>query len=281
MEEKVGFFALALLFCFTVGLWMHVCDLARAAPIEISFLDVGEGDAIFININGLYQILIDGGPGKRVLQELPQVLGFGDKTIDVVIATHPDKDHIEGLISIFKNYKVDYVIWSGLEEETLVFKEWKKTAQSAGEIKIVAAKDRISLGNTELTILSPESGKEFQDTNAGSIVARLKKEDISFLLTGDINKKQEAEFTSKEVESNVLKVAHHGSKNSSSQEFLNAVAPEIAVISTGKNNFYGHPHKEVLERIEMLGAKIMRTDESGTIQILSDGKYLVISNSNQ
>jgi len=281
MKHGVGFFTLAFLFCFTVGLWMHVYDLARAAPIEISFLDVGEGDAIFININGLYQILIDGGPGKKILQELPQVLDFGDKTIDLVIATHPDQDHIEGLISVFKNYEVKYMAWSGLEKKTLVFEEWIKMAGNAKAVRTANNGDKIFFGNTELAILSPESGKEFKDVNTGSIVARLKKGGISFLLTGDINKKQELELVSKQVESNVLKVAHHGSNGSSSQEFLNAVAPEIAVISAGENNFYGHPHKEVLQKLEGLGIKIMRTDESGTIQILSDGKYLVISNSNQ
>jgi len=278
MKQKVAFFAIGIAFCFTIAAWTLVHDLARAAPIEVSFLDIGEGDAIFININGLYQILIDGGPGKKISQELPQVLDFGDKTIDVMISTHPDQDHIEGLISVFKNYKIDYLVWSGLEKETLVFEEWKNATKKAREIKVVSAGDRILLDGVEFTILAADSEIETENTNLGSIVARLKKGAVSFLFTGDINSKKEMELVGKEVGSNVLKVAHHGSNGSSSQEFLNMVSPEITVISAGKDNFYGHPHEKVLARIKVIDAKIMRTDEIGTIQILSDGKYLIINN---
>lgn len=278
MRRKAGFFVLGVVFCLTVAVWISVYDLARAAPVEVSFLDVGEGDAIFININGLYQILIDGGPGKKILQELPQVFAFGDRTIDVVISTHPDRDHTEGLISVLKNYGVDYAVWSGLEKKTLVFEEWKRMVQEAQEIKIVGAGDKIFFNSAELVILSAGSGQGLEDTNAGSIVARLKKEGISFLFTADIYKEQEQELLKRDISSHVLKVAHHGSRSSSSQEFLNKVFPEIAVISAGRNNPYHHPHEEVLQQLKALGIKIMRTDEQKTVQVLSDGEYLVINN---
>lgn len=262
--------------------------------LEVIFFDVGQGDAAFIETPERQQILIDGGPnGQVILEKLGEEMPFWDRTIDLVVLTHPEKDHMAGLIEVLKKYKIENILWTGVVRDTAEYKEWVKLIKEEGaNIVIARAGMRILGGSTSLQIwgrsdldssrtllelLYPfESleGKAMKDSNDTSIVAKLVFGETSFLFTGDATKSVERQLLHQveQLNSDVLKVGHHGSKTSTSREFVEAVSPEIAVISAGKNNSYGHPHQEVLDNLA--GARIMRTDLEGGIKLKSDGVFL-------
>ncbi len=260
------------------------------------FFDVGQGDAIFIEAPKKQQVLIDGGPASAILEKLAKEMPFYDRTIDLVILTHPEKDHLFGLLEVLKRYKIKNILWTGVVRDTSEWEEWKSLIEKEGaEIKIAKVGQRIILKELEpkifLEVLYPFEnleGEKFENSNDTSIVASLIFNDISFLFIGDITKKVEGELVTREnscsnsckfesLDSDVLKVAHHGSKTSSSPEFLKKVLPKIAVIQVGENN-YGHPHPEVLADLEQFGIKVLRTDKDGDIKFISDGNNFQILN---
>jgi len=269
--------------------WSVVWDLNKPGFLEVVFFDIGEGDSIFIETPQRHQILIDGGPTSAILEKLVDEMPFFDRTIDLIILTHPEKDHLFGLLEVLKRYKVKNILWTGIIRETAEWQEWKRLIEKEGaEIKITQSGqkiifpvvqnsyDRGNFGQLVLNILFPSENLEghvLKDSNDTSIVAKLVFREISFLFTGDITKRAEKGLM---VDSDVLKVAHHGSKSSSGSDFLEAVSPEIAVISAGKDNRYGHPHQEVLETLERYGITVLRTDRNGDIKIISDGSNLKI-----
>jgi competence protein ComEC len=241
--------------------------------LKVIFFDVGQGDAALIE-QGSKQILIDGGPdGKKVMEKLGEYVPFWDRNIEVVIATHPDEDHISGLTDVMENYNVGEVIDNDVNSDTQIYKKFKDTIQQKGigEIEGKSGMD-INIGeNIKMKILSPDGTQDKnnpKDTNLSSIVAKLTYGDKSFLFTGDFPTEGEPMLISKNLDlhSEILKVAHHGSKYATSDEFLSAVKPEEAVISVGKNNRYGHPAQEVLDRLTSHKIKIIRTDEKGDIE---------------
>jgi len=260
--------------------WNIVFDLSSRNFLEVNFFDISQGDAIFIETPSKHQILIDGGPDSTILEKLSKEMPFWDRSIDLIILTHPERDHLVGLIEVLKKYQVENILWTGIIRDTAEYKEWLELIrkEKAG-IKIVKSGQKITMspGLAVMEILYPLENledREFKDSNNTSIVAKLVFGQNSFLFTGDIYKSVEKDFLDKmvDVNSNVLKVAHHGSKTSSSEEFIKEVSPEIAIISVGKGNSYGHPHKEVLDILTKYGIKILRTDENGDIKIISDGK---------
>lgn len=251
------------------------------SDLKVSFLDVGQGDAILINTSQHQQILIDGGPGKAVLRELSKEMPFYDRSIDVVIATHPDADHIGGLPDVLTNYNVGIVMEPGVESDTSIYKEFEKIIQEKNIKRILARRGmRIELSDgAYLLILFPDRNMVGSDTNDASIVAKLVYGNTSFLFTGDSPKKIEDYLISLDAESldvDVLKAGHHGSKTSSSESFVGYASPEYTVISVGTNNRYGHPNQEVLDTLNNFGAKILRTDLSGRIIFKSDGVNLEV-----
>jgi len=262
--------------------WAIVCYLSQSPSLEVNFFDVGQGDAIFIETAQGQQILIDGGPGNVILEKLAKELPFWDRTIDLIILTHPELDHLSGLIEVLKNYQVENILWTGVVRETAVYQEWEKAIKAEGaKIFIARAGQKIISGKSILEILCPFDEIEeeiFKDSNNTSIVAKLVFGNTSFLFTGDIGKSQEKEIISRgeDIDSDVLKVPHHGSKTSSSEEFIRGVSPEIAIISVGKDNKYGHPHQEVLDILNKYGINVLRTDRDGDIKIFSDGDQLLI-----
>lgn len=290
------------LLALNVFIWQEVFALAKHNYLKVDFLDVDQGDSIFIKTPENHQILIDGGPDSKILQKLAERMPFWDKTIDLVILTHPEKDHMQGLLDLFLRYKIDYFLWTGIiknnaENKKLVsiLNEMRQPRQprhyfgaggalfpAAKTTKVITAStgQEIKAGKILIEILYPLENlaeKELKDTsNDTSIVLKLIFGKDSFLFTGDISSSAEKELAdSKEsIESDVLKVAHHGSKYSTSDLFLENVKPKIAVISVGKNNFYGHPTPEVLQKLENFGIKVMRTDIDGDVEILSDGKNI-------
>ncbi|PIT91220.1 hypothetical protein COU17_01785 [Candidatus Kaiserbacteria bacterium CG10_big_fil_rev_8_21_14_0_10_49_17] len=252
--------------------------LKESSALTISFLDVGQGDAIFIEAPTGNQMLIDGGRGKGVLSELSRVVPFFDRSIDVILATHPDADHIAGLIDVFPRYDISLFLESGVEHETGVTDSLERIVNAeAGLTRVLArAGMRVHLGGgARLDILFPDRDVSGIESNAGSVVARLSYGETSVMLTGDSPVAIEAYLASHfggALHSTILKLGHHGSKTSSSLPFLSAVSPDVGIISAGKDNTYGHPHQEVLERVAELGIPLVSTIDLGMIQFVSDGK---------
>lgn len=285
MRKNPAIIILAIFFGLNTIALIAVYDLSQPRFLQVTFFDVGQGDAIFIETPKRHQILIDGGPDSGILEKLAKEMPFWDNTLDLMILTHPEKDHVSGLIEVLKRYKVENILWTGVIRDTSEYKAWLEAVRNEkAEVKIARSGQRILWESNSpdfIDILYPLenlAGREFKDSNNTSVVARLVFGEQSFLFTGDAHKSVERELAEKEVsiDSDVLKVGHHGSKTSSSQEFIEKVSPEIAVISAAKNNSYGHPHQEVLDILKKYGIKILRTDESGDIKIFSDGRDITI-----
>jgi len=282
--REVSFFVLGLLFFLNVSAWLAVYDLNKPQLLEVNFFNVGQGEAIFIETPSRHQILIDGGPSSLILEKLAESLPFWDRTIDLIILTHPEHDHLAGLIEVLKRYKIENILWTGIVRDTSEYNEWVKLIKNEGaKIKIAQASQRINLStyevNRHIDILYPFEnleGQEFENSNNTSIVAKLIFGENSFLFTGDAYQSVEKKLVSRGwgLNSDVLKVGHHGSKTSTSEEFIKQVSPEIAVISVGKDNPYQHPHQETLDTLEKYGIKILRTDKEGDIKIISNGESL-------
>jgi competence protein ComEC len=258
------------------GLWATTGPDGR---LHVSFLDVGQGDAILIESPAGHQVLIDGGRyPTAVLNELGRHVPFWDHTLDVVVATHPDEDHIVGLVPVLERYQVGTLVTNGAPADNdATYSALLDMAAARGtQLHIASPGEALALGGATLTILHPDAAYESDGTNGRSIVARLVYGDLSVLLTGDAEEAAEAWLlrSGAPLASTVLKAGHHGSNGSSSAPFLNAVQPMVAVISAGRDNNFGHPHPAVLARLEAAGATIVRTDESGTLELVSDGRRM-------
>lgn len=264
-RRKIIYSGLGILFIFSLILSWRI--FAHSQELKIYFLDVGQGDAILIS-QGNQQILIDGGPSEQVLMEkLGQFIPFWDRKIEVLVATHPDKDHIAGLMAVMKNYQVGAIINSRVPQESEISQEFEKLI-SQEEITEMAGEPGLKINWRSGASLKILEAKIAKDTNQGSIVARLDFGENSFLFTGDITENEEKDLIasySDALPADFLKVAHHGSKYATSVEFLDSVKPKEAIISVAKNNRYGHPTVEVLSRLEEKEITILRTDQSGDI----------------
>jgi competence protein ComEC len=213
-----------------------------------------------------------------LLEKLAEEMPFWDRTIDLIILTHPEKDHMTGLIEVLKSYEVENVLWTGVVRNTADYREWLKlTGEEGTNLHIAKSGLKIGFGRPYefLYVLHPfesQEGMKMEDSNNTSIVARLVYKDASFIFTGDAYQSAEKQIISlgAEVDSDVLKAGHHGSKTSTSREFVEAVSPEFAVISCGRDNSYGHPSSDALEALE--GIDVLRTDLQGDVRFASDGK---------
>jgi competence protein ComEC len=252
--------------------------------LHVSFLDVGQGDAVLIQTpNGQY-ILIDGGPDpQRINLELSERLPFWDRTIDLVVCTQPHADHITGLVEVLQRYKVKQALDPGVSYDSAIYQEWFRLIEDKEiECEIARSGHEIDLGNgVKMEVLNPpESLWEGTDDDVDNngVVLRLSWDNVSFLFTADIRKDLEFELIGQRanLRSTVLKIAHHGSDTSTSQHFLAVVDPEVAVICVGADNPFGHPSPEVLERLtDRLGEDhVYRTDDNGTIEFITDGENL-------
>jgi competence protein ComEC len=264
-----------------------VWSVALTTPddkLHVSFLDVGQGDAILIQTPNGQNILIDGGPTpQKINLELSEKLPFWDRTIDLIVCTQPQADHITGLVDILQRYKVKQVLEPGVSYNSSIYQEWLMLIEDKGiEYNIAQAGQEIDLGNgIKMEVLNPPEGLwegTSHDVDNNGVVLRLSWGNVSFLFTADIREEAEFELIKQRanLKSTVLKVAHHGSETSTSQQFLAAVDSEVAVISVGKDNLFGHPSPEVVERlIGKLGEdNVYRTDEDGTIEFITDGERL-------
>ncbi len=263
--------------------WYAILSEDRGGILTISVLDIGQGDAIFIEAPNGNQILLDGGPDSKVLRRLGEILPFYDRSIDMLIVSNPDKDHIAGFVDVLRRYEVEKVMEPGTVSETAVYRELENEIEKEKAEKVLARRGmRVVIDEKNgvfLDILFPDRDVSGLTTNNGSIVARLVCGDTSFLLSGDSPKAVENYLVSldgKGLHSNVLKVGHHGSKTSTGEMFLGYVSPKYAVISSGKNNKYGHPHKEATDLLQRFNVSYWNTATVGTVVFKSDGEKVFV-----
>jgi competence protein ComEC len=281
VKKNFKWYALCGILVCNVFIWYAVLAEERRDILTVAFLDVGQGDAIFIEAPNGNQILIDGGPNKSVLRQLSKVMPFYDRSIDVVIATHPDKDHIGGFPDILERYRVDFIMNSELPGESAAYQELLRLTEIKG-IKRIKAQRGMVIALDEgvfLKILFPDREEISElESNTSSIAAQLVYGDTEFMLTGDSPKAIEEYLVlldGEKLSSDVLKVGHHGSKTSTAISFTGLVSPSYAVVSAGANNQYGHPHKEALDTLNQFGATVLSTGDSGTIIFESDGESVI------
>ena len=280
MDRKIK----TIRFLFFVVLVLGLVWAATYTPRSDGFaklfvLDVGQGDSIFIQAANGRQVLIDGGRDEQALVSLSKIMPRNDRHIDVVIATHPDADHIGGFPTILSRYDVGLFLFSAVKSDTDV----SSTVTDMVEEKRIPAYSvrsgmQLLLDETlltSLTFLFPDRPTDTWETNSASVVARLRIGNRSALLTGDAPVSIENYLVEKNpnmIDVDILKLGHHGSKTSSGQRFLERTSPRLAIVSAGANNRYGHPAPEVIDRVKMLGIPIVSTAEEGTITLFSDGE---------
>ncbi|MCX6797702.1 MAG: MBL fold metallo-hydrolase [Candidatus Falkowbacteria bacterium] len=253
-------------------------DNNSSGVARIYFFDVGQGDSILIRTPSGQNILIDGGPDKKVLKKLGLVLPFWDRQIDFLILSHPHDDHLLGLIETIRRYQISNIIRTAVQTDTPA--DNLLSALSSGRESIVTKPGEILLkDNCRLDILYP-AGPELDknDLNNTSIVLKLICGSFKLLLAGDSGQKIEKELIAAKVDlkADFLKISHHGSDTASSQEFLETVGAKMATISVGVNNKFNHPAARIISRLKNLGFIVYRTDIDGDIEILvNNSQYLV------
>lgn len=249
--------------------------LARLAlksdATSLHVLDVGQGDAILVR-HGSADILVDGGPDSAVLRRLGEVRPFWDRRIEVVVLTHPQQDHLRGLLDVIEREKVGLVLLPRIPAESQTFQRFIALLRERNiPVRAAFAGQRLTAGDLSLRVLAPDAEllrRAKTNANIGSIVLRGNAPSFSFLLTGDIEAPTEqylVQHAGSALDVDVLKVPHHGSKTSSTPQFLRAVSPFVSLMSVGEGNRYGHPHKAVLERYP--ANAFFRTDEEGTVSL--------------
>lgn len=280
-SRKIFLFLLILALALSLG-----CAQGNGGRLEVTFLDVDQGDSAFITTPGGKNILIDGGKraippyskfdaGKEVV--LPFLKERGIKRIHTLIATHPDVDHIGGLLAVLdSDIQIDKVLDPGYRHTSYTYRDFLKKIGRRRETKYYQprAGQVLNWGDeVKVQVLSP--AHLFPNSNNCSIVVKLEFRDISFLLTGDAEKEAEGAMVSRygnRLKSTVLKASHHGSRTGSSFNFIKMVGPQVAVISCGKRNKFGFPHKEVMDKLARFKVKVYRTDYQGNITFTTDGK---------
>ncbi len=274
--------ALIALLALSALAWIAVLEMPDGR-LHVHVLDVGQGDAILIVLPDGQQLLIDGGPEpSRLLPALGRLMPFWDRDIELVILTHQDADHLNGLIPVLERYHVQRVMVGASAKDNPAVARWHELL-AAGDHELIRAQRGLRLSWSEglwLEVLHPFSLKaaEGRDENANSVVARLTYGQVSMLFTGDAEADTEALLLMEELLTpcQVLKVSHHGAGEATSNAFLQTVRPEVAVISVGAENRHGHPAAETLRRLESQGIRILRTDLQGTVQVIVDGRgYLI------
>lgn len=246
--------------------------------LRFHFIDVGQGDSSLIITPKGKTILIDAGDEAHAKKVLSYVREQGIEKLDLVIATHPDADHIGGMDKVIKNFVIDVFAMPDVSAKTNQYKQIQRELKAK---KMKATRlyqgDEVQIDDDiDFEILSPVKGKKYDDTNEYSIVAKIVYKDTSFILMGDATMENEVDIINNvpDIDIDVLKLGHHGSSTSSSDYFITKTSPKIAIISCGKNNKYGHPHQEVMRVLKKHEVTPYRTDEMGDIVITSDGKEI-------
>jgi beta-lactamase superfamily II metal-dependent hydrolase len=251
----------------------------RSAPlppeISIAFIDVGQGDATLIRDGSGYDILVDGGRKSAGEELIDYILAVGVDDLEVILATHADSDHIGGLIKVLESedIPVESVYYNGYPGATLTWQEFEAAVTADGLLLLpLQYPETLSWGELDINVLNPPDNLVNPEQNEASVVLLIDYAQVTLLLPGDIGSAVEAQLPGRAptLQADILKIAHHGSKFSSSQAFLESVQPGEAIISVGVNS-YGHPAPETMARLIAVGTNIWRTDQVGTITVTSDG----------
>lgn len=283
-RRKIKLSALGILVVSIFLVWSAYFSLRPTDKLKVSFFDVGQGDSSMIETPAHAKIVIDGGPDNSVLAKIGRSLSFYDRIIEMLIITHPDSDHLAGAIEIAKNYDIGLILVNGRDCATKICEEFDKVIREKN-IKVVIANagQEINFGNNvKMDILEPDnstaSGGKNEDNNF-SVISYLTYGSDSFLFTGDAEIKEELALINlwPGLKAEVLKVAHHGSKNSMNEIFLQKIEPKYSIISVGAKNRYGHPHIETIEALKKIGSDILRTDLKGDIVMETTGAGIVIN----
>ncbi len=252
--------------------------------LRIWFFDIGQGDAIFLETPDGHQLLIDGGPSDRVLDKLGSVLWPWDRSLDAIFLTHPHADHVAGLVSVLEQYAVGTIYDTGTHAYTEVMStfEHDSITERDSRYETLRANETLVYGEVTLRVIAPFSdcaGTYPDDPNEASLVLLLTYHDTTVFLTGDAIESAEPTMAAMAGDIDVLKVGHHGSLTSTSVSMLDAIRPEVAIISVGEDNSYGHPHPVVLSRLRAANIRTYRTDLDGDIFLVSDGTEPVVTSS--
>ncbi len=280
MRNFWKWYILSLLFLVSVLLW--VCVLGtNDGVLTFTVLDVGQGDALFIESPTGIQVLVDGGPNRTVTKEVSRVMSFFDRHIDMLVVTHADRDHYEGLIPLLGKYKTDVILYSGTVSDSALYKSFEEVVSENSIKKVVARSGQVVDlgGGAYLQILFPDRDVSGLETNDASIVMKLVYGETSVMLQGDSPLKIEEYLISKNseiLESDILKTGHHGSRTSTGESYVKAVSPKWAVVTAGEDNSYGHPHQEVVDTLNKYEVQILGTYDRGRIVFESDGKDFVL-----
>jgi competence protein ComEC len=247
--------------------------------LYIYFLNVGQGDSILIRTPDHKYLLVDAGPDEQVISELGKVMPFWKKKIDYMILTHPDADHVGGMIDVIKNYKIDNLIYTGYPTETSVYQEFLKlvTLKQINQIKLGSTIDFYAGCCVVVDMLWPDINNisEIEETNNASQAFILRFKEFRAYFGGDMDSNYEDIVARRNSENiDLLKIGHHGSKYSTSEFFLKTLDPEVAVIEAGKDNTYGHPHKEVISRLKNAEIEVFINYEYEKLYFKTDGSYL-------
>lgn len=268
-----------MLFIVTFCIWYAAVREDHRGLLTISFLDIGQGDSIFIQAPSGRQVLIDGGPDASVLRRLGQVMPWYDRSIDVLVATHPDADHLSGLIDVLGRYDVGIIMQSSVRGTTSLWQTFRTSVKDENTRVIEAVRGQILDlgGGARLEILFPDRNVERVETNVGCVVTRLVYGTTAFMLPCDTTSEIErylVQLDGGNLKSDVLKAGHHGSKSSSSALFIGYVNPEYGIYSRGCDNKYGHPSPETVARFAQFDIPTLDTCKEGTITFVSDGRVV-------
>lgn len=264
---------------FLVGAYLYGQLLGRPdGKLHVRFLDVGQGDSVFITTLGGSHIIIDGGPGDRVLSLVNQFMPWGDRKIDLMLLTHSHADHLSGLTGVLKSYDVKNIIYEPDNYPSRTYEAFIATVRgeekAGARVLEVKTGDTVKIGPLTLKIIWDPKNPNNSNANNQSIVTELELGDFEVFLPGDAQEAEAQEMTAHGVKIlpvEVYKVAHHGSRNGLNPEMVKRLSPKLSVIQVGKDNAYGHPHKETLDLLKSLDSVIKRTDLDGTIEVVSDG----------
>jgi len=269
-----------ILLLFNVTVWISYFYVINT-DLAIYFLDIGQGDSTLIKTPDNNFILIDGGPDNTILSKLSEVMPFWQKNIDLVILTHSDLDHLSGLTEVIKSYTIGAVVYSDVTKNSDVYKEFERLITS-NNIKILGYtdKDDLKIGCcTYINFLWPKQETDLMnlDTNNTSITFELVYKNTNAFFGGDLESEYEDKLVDEDsfLDVDLLKVSHHGSDKSTSKEFVQKLSPDIAIVSVGKENIFGHPKESVIKIFKQFGIPVLRTDEIGTIRVWSNGGRLI------